>query len=125
MTVPKKIVVVEDEPPLQLMVKERLQSEGFFVVSAFDGQTALDLVEKYNPDLIILDILLPRIDGFEVLKRLKENRKTAKIPVIVLTALSQPKDIEKGIGLYAEKYLIKPFKPAVLIEEVKKTLSIL
>jgi len=124
MPVAKKILVVEDEPPVLMMLRDRLALEGFDIVTATNGKKALLSAERENPDLILLDILLPKVNGFEVLEKIKKNPKTMKIPVIVLTALSQPKNIEMGIRLYADKYLVKPVVPNQLVEEIKKTLAV-
>lgn len=120
----KKILVVEDEPPILAMLQERLLAEDFDVITAVDGKEALAQVEKGKPDLILLDVMLPKINGYEVLERLKKDKKTAHIPVVMLTALSQPKNVEIAIRLYADKYLTKPIEPAVLVSEIKKTLAI-
>ena len=116
--------MVEDEPPILAMIQERLSVEGFEVITATNGKEALLKAEKENPDLVLLDIMLPQINGFEVLEKLKKNPKTMRIPVIVLTALSQPKQVEVGIRLHADKYLVKPVIPTKMVEEIKKTLAI-
>ncbi|QUL97657.1 MAG: response regulator transcription factor [Candidatus Fermentithermobacillus carboniphilus] len=101
-----KILVVDDEPGIVEMIKKFLSREGFLVKEAYDGPTALDIVQKENPDLIILDIMLPGLDGLEVLKRL---RAKSDVPVIMLTARSEEVDKLLGLGLGADDYVTKPF----------------
>ena len=103
----KKILFVEDEPTLQKAVGEILTQEGFQVFSALDGEKGLELIKKEKPDLILLDLILPKKDGFEVLKEMKENEELKNIPVIVLTNLEGMGDVEKALSLGATTYLIK------------------
>lgn len=102
----KKILFVEDEPSLQKAIGEVLTQEGFEVLNAVDGEQGLEMAEK-KPDLILLDLILPKKDGFEVLKALKENEKLKSIPVIVLTNLEGTGDVEKALELGATTYLVK------------------
>jgi len=104
---PKLILFVEDEPTLQKTLGRALEQEGFEVQSALDGQSALALVKRIKPDIILLDLILPKVDGFEVLKNLKADSGTKDIPVIVLTNLESPQDIEKAISEGATSYLVK------------------
>ncbi|MCK4891903.1 MAG: response regulator [Candidatus Pacebacteria bacterium] len=119
----KKILVIEDEATLQKALNDVLAQEGYDVLSALDGMSGLDLALKENPDLILLDIILPKMDGFEVLKRLKE--KESKIPVIILTNLSDINDIQKALDLGATTYLVKAdFHLDDVLKKVKETLNI-
>ena len=102
-----KILFVEDEPTLQKAVGEVLTQEGFEVLSALDGEKGLELIEQEKPDLILLDLILPKKDGFTVLKEMKENEKLKDIPVIVLTNLEGMGDVEKALSLGATTYLVK------------------
>jgi DNA-binding response OmpR family regulator len=116
----KKILVIEDEATLQKALNEVLSKEGYEVVSSLDGLKGLELAQSENPDLILLDIILPKMDGFEVLKRIKENDKISQIPVIILTNLSDMNDIQKALDLGATTYLIKA---DFHIEDVLKKIS--
>lgn len=118
----KKILVVEDEATLQKALNDVLAQEGYEVLSALDGATGLDLAKKEKPDLILLDIILPKMDGFDVLKGLKEEN--SKIPVIVLTNLSDINDIQKALDLGATTYLVKAdFHLGDVLKKVKETLK--
>jgi DNA-binding response OmpR family regulator len=103
----KKILFVEDEPSLQKAVSEVFIQEGFEVLSAPDGEEGLKITKEENPDLILLDLILPKKDGFEVLKELKADEKLKDIPVIVLTNLEGIGDVEKALSLGAKTYLVK------------------
>ncbi len=118
----KKILVIEDEATLQKALNDVLAQEGYDVLNALDGMSGLDLALKENPDLILLDIILPKMDGFEVLKRLKE--KESKIPIIILTNLSDISDIQKALDLGATTYLVKAdFHLDDVLKKVKETLG--
>ncbi len=103
----KKVLIVEDDEFLRSLNAKRLETEGFKVVVAVDGQNAIDLIPKEMPNLIFLDLLLPGIDGFEVLKKIKADEKTKDIPVIVFSNLGQKEDIEKAHNLGAIDFLVK------------------
>ncbi|MBU0613049.1 response regulator [Patescibacteria group bacterium] len=120
----KKIVLVEDDSFLAGMYVSKLNLEDFEVKLAENGEDGLKLATAEIPDLILLDILLPRMDGFEVLKKLKQNPSTADIPVILLTNLGQKKDVDRGLALGAKDYLIKAhFMPNEVIAKIKKILK--
>ncbi len=117
----KKILFIEDEAALQKTFKEILTQEGFEVISALDGKTGLELAEKEMPDLILLDLILPKMHGFEVLRKLKEKEETKEIPVIVLTNLERLEDVEKAIELGATTYLVKAhYTLEEVVEKIKK-----
>ncbi len=117
----KKILVVEDEATLQKALTDVLTQEGYDVLSALDGMLGLELALKEKPDLILLDIILPKIDGFEVLKKLKEEG--SQIPIIILTNLSDISDIQKALDLGATTYLVKAdFHLDDVLKKVKETL---
>ena len=119
-----KILFVEDEPTLQKELNEILQQEGFKILSAFDGEEALKLTKEEMPDLILLDLILPKKDGFEVLKELKADEKTKDIPVIVLTNLEGIGDVEKAIELGAISYLVKAnYKLEDVVRKIKDFLG--
>jgi len=116
------ILVVEDELPLALMIQANLARHGYQARCANDGQQALDMVAAQRPDLIVLDIMLPVLSGWEVLQHLKGSPETEGIPVIVLTALGEDRDIAKGWGLGTDCYLVKPFEVADLLILVERFL---
>lgn len=103
----KKILFVEDEESLQKVIKESLEKHGYNVISAMDGENGISLAKNEKPDLILLDLILPRKDGFEVLAALKASPETAVIPVIVLTNLEGSADVERVLSLGAHTYLVK------------------
>lgn len=120
-----KIMVVEDDSFLSGMYKTKLEMEDFEVMLAGDGEKALVLLKKYQPDLILLDIILPKLSGFEVLKNIKKLKKTSLIPVIVLTNLSQREDVHKALSLGADDYLIKAhYMPSEVVDKIKSYLNI-
>jgi len=119
----KKILFVEDESALQKAFSDILTQAGYKVVSALDGEIGLRLAKSEKPDLILLDIILPRLDGFDVLKRLKEDLELREIPVIVLTNLERIEDVEKAIELGAKTYLVKTqYTIEEVIEKIKKAI---
>ena len=120
----KKILFIEDEAALQKTFGDVLGKNGYKMVSALDGETGLRLAKSEKPDLILLDLILPRLDGFEVLSKLKEDPETKKIPVIVLTNLENMEDVEKAVKLGATTYLVKTqYKLEEVIEKIKKALG--
>jgi len=116
----KKILVVDDERHIVRLVQVNLEREGHQVVSAFDGKEALKKVESEKPDLIVLDVMMPHMDGFEVLKRLKSDDKTKDIPVVMLTAKAQDADVFRGWASGVDCYLTKPFNPVELMTFVRR-----
>jgi two-component system alkaline phosphatase synthesis response regulator PhoP/two-component system response regulator VicR len=111
----KKILVVDDEPHIVRLVEVNLQRRGYEVVRAGDGIEALERVGSEKPDMIILDVMMPRMNGFETLKELQLNPKTRSIPVIMLTAKAQDSDVFKGWQSGVSAYLTKPFNPKELL----------
>lgn len=120
----KKILLVEDDTFLSGMYVTKLNMEGFDVILASDGRQGLKMINEENPDLILLDIVLPKMDGFEILKEMKKKKKLKEIPVILLTNLGQKKDVEKGFSFGVKDYLIKAhFMPSEVVDKIKKALS--
>ncbi len=120
----KKILIVEDDDFLLQMYVTKLELEGFQVISAVDGIKGLRLAQKDNPDLVLLDLQLPELSGFEVLEDLKRNNETKQIPVLVLTNFSQKEDIDRCLNLGASDYLIKAhFVPSEVIAKIKNILE--
>jgi two-component system phosphate regulon response regulator PhoB len=116
------ILVVEDDPDILELIAYNLGKEGYTVATAASGERALDLISTTNPDLILLDIMLPGADGLDVLRSLKGNPATARIPVILATAKSEDSDIVTGLELGADDYVAKPFSPKVLIARIRALL---
>src|SRR5436305_2364950 len=117
---PKKILAVDDERHIVRLVEVNLQRAGYEVVTAYDGREALEKVKSENPDLVVLDVMMPYMDGFEVLKNLKADPITAEIPVIMLTAKAQDADVFRGWQSGVDCYLTKPFNPMELLTFVKR-----
>lgn len=118
----KKILVVDDQPDNVFILQDRLQHEGFKVVTAYDGETSITKTEKENPDLILLDIMMPKMSGLEVCKKLSQNPSTKNIPIIIVTALTSSKDIEEGFNSGAFDYIKKPFNRAELLARINSAL---
>ena len=118
----EKILIIEDEPDIVKMLEYNLKKEGFRVVSAPDGQEGLRQARKQCPDIILLDLMLPEIDGLEVCRALRQERDTAGIPVIMLTAKGRESDKVVGLELGADDYITKPFSVGELIARIKAVL---
>jgi len=123
MPLAKKILVVDDERHIVRLIQINLERVGYQVVTAFDGPEALKKVESEKPDLVVLDVMMPKMDGFEVLKRLQANPETREVPVIMLTAKAQDADVFRGWASGVSAYLTKPFNPLELITFVKRIFS--
>lgn len=119
-----KIMVVDDEPDLVRLVQFRLEREGWQVVTASDGLSAISLAAEERPDLIFLDVMMPGMDGFEVLEQIRTRRGVYKTPVVMLTAKGTTTDLEKARELYVQHYIIKPFDPDKLVSTAKKILKL-
>lgn len=120
----KKILIVEDDKFLRELIAKKLTAEGYQTIEAKDGEEGIKKLIEEKPDLVLLDLILPGIDGFEVLKQAKENPQVAEIPVIVLSNLGQRDDVEKGLGLGAIDFLIKAhFTPREIIDKIKSVLK--
>lgn len=116
----KRILAVDDERHIVRLIQVNLERAGYQVLTANDGQQALEMVAKERPDLIVLDWMMPQLNGMETLKRLKANPATQDIPVIMLTAKSQDADVFKGWQSGVDCYLTKPFNPMELLTFVKR-----
>lgn len=120
----KTILLVEDDEFLAELYATKLNLEGFEVLLASDGEKGLKMAKESNPDLILLDIILPKMDGFEVLGNIKEDSSIKDIPVILLTNLSQKDEVKKGLDLGAKDYLIKAhFMPSEVVKKIKQTIA--
>jgi DNA-binding response OmpR family regulator len=120
----KTILFIEDEPNLQKTVGQILEQEGYEIKSALDGEIGLQLTRKEKPDLILLDLILPKLDGFKVLEELKKDETTKNIPVIVLTNLESEVDVERAMELGATTYLVKAnYELEELVVKIKDILK--
>jgi adenylate cyclase len=118
-----KVLIVDDELDLVEMVSLRLEANNYQVISAFDGQAGLDKARSEKPDLIILDIMLPKIEGYKVCRMLKFDERYKQIPIILFTARAQASDIKLGEDVGADAYLTKPFEPDILLNKVIELLK--
>ena len=118
----EKILIIEDEKDIVKVLDYNLKKEGFRVSSANNGEDGLDMARKVHPDLIILDLMLPELDGLEVCKAVKNDTNAAHIPIIILTAKAQEADKIVGLELGADDYITKPFSPRELIARIKAVL---
>jgi two-component system phosphate regulon response regulator PhoB len=118
----EKILVVDDEEDLLELVRYNLTKEGYRVVCVASGEAAIEQSRKDVPDLVILDLLLPSVDGLEVCRRLKNDAKTRHIPILMLSAKSEEADVVAGLELGADDYMTKPFSPRVLLARVRAVL---
>jgi DNA-binding response OmpR family regulator len=119
----RKILIVEDEPLVVRIVEANLKIEGFEVIVASDGEAGLELAQSELPCLIILDVLLPKMHGWEVLRHLKATPATQNIPIIVLTVLDALEYLEHAQSSNVEKYIVKPFEPEELLTTVRELLK--
>ena len=119
----KRILVVDDEIYIVHILEFTLTMEGYEVITAADGEEALRKVETDRPDLVVLDIMMPRMDGYEVCRRLREDAETRELPVILLSARGRPIDREAGIEVGANDYIVKPFSPRRLLEKIRDLLD--
>ena len=120
----KSILLVEDDPFLIDIYSTKLKESGFSVEVASDGESALRKVKEKEPDLVILDIVLPQLDGWEILRQIKSDPKLKNIKIIILSNLGQKEEVERGVELGAVKYLIKAhYTPSEVVAEIKQLLS--
>ena len=117
-----KIVVIEDEVDILEVINYNLSIEGFDVCSALDGEEGLALIKKEVPDLVLLDLMLPGLDGIEICRKLKTDYSTRSIPIIMVTAKGEESDIVLGLGMGADDYMVKPFRPRELIARIRSVL---
>jgi DNA-binding response OmpR family regulator len=119
----KKILAVDDEPNILLSLEYILEAEGYDVLVARDGEEALELAEQIRPDLILLDVAMPRMDGYEVCRQLRQREHLASVKVVMLTAKGQPLEKRKGLAVGADVYVTKPFSSEELLEEIQAALN--
>jgi DNA-binding response OmpR family regulator len=116
----KKVLIVDDEPNILMSLEYLLHKEGYEVFVARNGAEALEIINQNTPDLVILDIMMPEVDGYEVCQLIKNNPPTAHIKVIFLSARTKQEEIEKGYELGADLYLTKPFSTRNLLKKIKE-----
>jgi DNA-binding response OmpR family regulator len=120
---PKEILIVDDEPSIVVPIQFLMEQQGYIVMVAENGESALDIIYKYKPDLILLDIMLPRIDGYEVCEIVRLDPRYRDIKIIFLTAKGREVEIAKGLALGADAYITKPFSNIELVSKVKELLA--
>jgi two-component system alkaline phosphatase synthesis response regulator PhoP len=115
----KKILVVEDDRDISELITYNLEREGYEIACLYDGSQVIDFVHKRKPELIILDLMLPEVDGIEICRTLKSEAETKNIPIVMLTAKSEEADVVVGLQMGADDYIPKPFSPKVLVARIK------
>jgi DNA-binding response OmpR family regulator len=118
-----KIMVVDEDADLVRLIQFRLETDGFEVVSCGDGAAAMKLAEEEHPDLILLDIMMPVMDGMEALRQIKGHRTTGRIPIIMLTAKTDSSSVDAARAMGVAEYIMKPFDPEKLVSKVRKVLK--
>jgi two-component system alkaline phosphatase synthesis response regulator PhoP len=119
----KRILVVDDEIYIVHILEFSLTMEGYEVMTASDGEEALRVIDTERPDLVVLDIMMPRLDGYEVCRRLRQDEQFSSLPVILLSAKGRPVDRESGLEAGADDYITKPFSPRKLVEKIRVLLE--
>lgn len=119
----KRLLIVDDEADLAEMIKFRMENNGYEVLLAHDGQAALEMARKESPDLIILDLMLPKMDGYKVCGLLKKDSRYSHIPIIIFSAKGQEDDMKLGQELGADAYITKPFEPQVLLGKINELIG--
>jgi two-component system response regulator MtrA len=120
---PKRILVADDEPDVRELVVYRMKRSGYDVIEAKNGEEAFELAVAELPDLIVSDVMMPRVDGYELTRRLRAEPTTQRIPIILLTAKTQEADVSQGFDAGADDYLKKPFNPDELVARVRAVLG--
>jgi DNA-binding response OmpR family regulator len=118
-----RVLIVDDDPMVTRLVRINLELEDFEVVEAWDGKTAVEIIKNTPPDLLLLDIMMPQMDGWEILKKVREDPQMKNLPVVVLTAKVQDEDIARGWRMGADGYIVKPFNPVSLADTLRQVLS--
>lgn len=119
----KKILVVEDELEIADMLRLRLEESDFSVATAYDGAQAFEVIKEERPDLVILDLMLPKIDGYKVCGLLKMDTRFSHLPIIIFSARSQASDIALGMEMGADAYVTKPFDPEALVAKIQELMN--
>lgn len=116
----KKILIVDDEPNIVMTLEYTFKKQDFEVFIARDGSEAIQILDKNIPDIVLLDIMMPNVDGYKTLEFIKKNEKLSKTKVVFLTAKNKASDVEKGLKLGADKYIIKPFSVKKIVVEIQE-----
>jgi len=119
----KRILVVDDEIYIVHILEFSLTMEGYSILTASDGEEALRVIDSERPDLVVLDIMMPKLDGYEVCRRLRQDEQFQELPVILLSAKGRPVDREAGLQAGADDYITKPFSPRKLLEKIRELLE--
>ncbi len=119
----KKLLLIDDDPNLILLVKDYLEFRGYNVVTAENGREALEILDDNVPDMIICDVMMPEMDGYSLVKHIREEPSTNRIPVLFLSAKGQSQDRVKGLNEGADVYMVKPFEPEELVAQVESSLN--
>lgn len=119
----ESVLIVDDDPVIQLLLRVNFEMDGFDVVTASDGEAGLEAAEQQDFNLILLDVVMPKLDGYEVLSRLRKNVRTAQTPIVLLSAKTLEADRQSGLDAGATDYVTKPFDPITLLKDMKKLLA--
>jgi DNA-binding NarL/FixJ family response regulator len=119
----KKLLLVDDDPNLILLVKDYLEFQGYEVITAENGREALEVLEHYTPDMIICDVMMPEMDGYALIEKVRQDSRTNWIPFMFLSAKGQSQDRVKGLNTGADVYMVKPFEPEELVAQVESSLK--
>ncbi|MBU0502271.1 MAG: response regulator [bacterium] len=119
----RKILIIDDEPDMVEMISMRLKAFNYETISAGNGEEGIKIANQQKPDLILLDLMMPVMDGYETCKQLKEDDKTKKIPIIILTAVGKADSVSRSMEIGAVDYISKPFEPKTLMEKIRKVLK--
>jgi DNA-binding NarL/FixJ family response regulator len=119
----KRLLLIDDDPNLILLVKDYLEFRGYEVVTAENGQAALEVLDQETPDMIICDVMMPQMDGYSLVEHVRKNPRTSWIPVLFLSAKGQSADRVKGLNTGADVYMVKPFEPEELVAQVESSLK--
>ncbi len=119
----KRLLLIDDDPNLILLVKDYLEFRGYQVITAENGQEALEVLDKETPDMIICDVMMPQMDGYSLVEHVRKNPRTSWIPVLFLSAKGQSQDRVKGLNTGADVYMVKPFEPEELVAQVESSLK--
>ena len=120
----KTVLIADDEPPLRTLVRVTLESDQYRIVEASNGPQTLEMVKREHPDLVLLDIMMPGLDGFEVCRQIKTDPTTKSTVVVILTARNYPQDRRRGMTMGADDYLKKPFSPLALLSKIHDVLGL-
>lgn len=119
----KRLLLIDDDPNLILLVKDYLEFRGYEVITAENGQEALEVLQKETPDMIICDVMMPQMDGYSLVEHVRKDPRTSWIPVLFLSAKGQSQDRVKGLNTGADVYMVKPFEPEELVAQVESSLK--